>query len=176
MLCWLYLPHKTHLPVSLAVALQAVLEILTVNVKVGSSVYEEGHTVLLSWCDSAGEMEQVRLAACWPPAELQLAAPRSAVLLSADMYRDARAVCLSLTLPVAPYLTGHSHAEAAVPGVPRIWGQDHCGADAGELGQQPRAMPRALLGRPTCASTAGEPACPPPAVSPSLPLPAARQA
>ena len=45
-----------------------MLEVLTVNVKVGSSVFEEGHTVLLSWCDSAGEVEQVRVVAacmCW---------------------------------------------------------------------------------------------------------------
>jgi hypothetical protein len=32
-----------------------------VNVKVGSCVYEQGHTVLLCWCESAGETEQVRL-------------------------------------------------------------------------------------------------------------------
>lgn len=41
--------------------MQVVLEVLEVNVKVGSCVYEQGHTVLLCWCESAGETEQVRL-------------------------------------------------------------------------------------------------------------------
>lgn len=37
-----------------------VLEVLEVNVKVGSPVYEQGHTVLLGWCEAASEAEQVR--------------------------------------------------------------------------------------------------------------------
>ncbi|KAI3425193.1 hypothetical protein D9Q98_008962 [Chlorella vulgaris] len=43
----------------LALVEQVVLEVLEVNVKVGSCVYEQGHTVLLCWCESAGETEQV---------------------------------------------------------------------------------------------------------------------
>jgi hypothetical protein len=42
--------------------LQVVLEVLEVNVKVGSPVYEQGHTVLLGWCEAASEAEQVRRA------------------------------------------------------------------------------------------------------------------
>ena len=39
---------------------KVLLEVLTTNVRVGSAVYEQGHTVLLCWCESAGETQQVR--------------------------------------------------------------------------------------------------------------------